>query len=164
MNPTTTVGEAVAQARTHLFPFDAPVVGVRRLLAIALGVPINTLNTDFPIPISAVAAGQNYVVRDVQVNNAQINNSGTITNSVTTATGGLFTAAAGGGTALVANAALSALTALTGAGGNLQMTVATTNFMATQTANPTLFWRTGTAQGAATSATVDVAIYGEVCP
>lgn len=163
MNPTVTVGESVSQSRTHLFPFDSPVVGVRRLLAVALGVSVNTLNTDFPITVG-VYPGQNYVVRDVSYNNAQVNNGGTITNSMTTATAGLFTAAAGGGTAIVSNAALSGLTALTGAGGNVQATIATTGFLATLAANPTLFFRTGTAQSATTSATVDVYIWGEVLP
>ena len=91
-----------------------------------------------------------------------VNNGGTITNSMTTATLGAFTAAAGGGTAIVSNAALSGLTALTGAGGHLAMTVAATTFMYTQAANSSIYVRTGTAQGASTSATVDVYVLGVV--
>jgi hypothetical protein len=164
MNPIITPGESVGSARTNLFPFDAPVCGVRRLLAVALGVSVNTLNTDQIVPINLVLAGANYIVTEFWVNNAQVNNGGTITNSMTTATLGVFTAAAGGGTAIVSNAALSGLTALTGAGGHLSMTIAGTTFLATQAANPSLYVRTGTAQGASTSATVDVYIWGIVLP
>lgn len=143
---------------------DSMVCGERRLIGVALGVNINTLNTDTAIPL-ILLAGANFVVRDFYVNNAVINNTGTITNSVTTATGGLFTAAAGGGTALVSNAALSGLTAATGAGGNLSMTIATTGFMANQTTQANvLYFRCGTAQGASTSAVVDCYVWADVFP
>ena len=162
MNPIITPGESIGTARSNLFPQDAPVCGVRRLLAVALGVSVNTLNTDLIVPLNLVLQNANWVITDVYVNNAQVNNGGTITNSMTTATLGVFTAAAGGGTAIVSNAALSGLTALTGAGGHLSMTVAGTTFLGTQAANPNIYVRTGTAQGATTSATVDVYVVGFV--
>jgi len=162
MNPIVTPGEAVGTARTNLFPADAPVCGVRRLLGVLYGCSINTLNTDVSMPLQYLLPNCNFIIRDVSINNAQINNGGTITNSATTATLGVFTAAAGGGTAIVSNAAISGLSALTGAGGNLQLTIATTGFLATQASNSTIFVRTGTAQGASTSATVDVYVWGEV--
>lgn len=164
MNPITTPGESIGTARTSLFVTDAPVTGVKRILGTALGVSVNTLNTDFVLTLNALLQNCNYVITDFYVNNPQVNNGGTITNSMTTATLGLFTAAAAGGTAIVSNAALAGLTGLTGAGGHLSMTIAGTTFMATQAANPTLYVRTGTAQGATTSATVDVYVLGMVFP
>ena len=71
--------------------------------------------------------------------------------SLTTAAAGLFTAPSAGGTALVANAALSGLTASSVVS---QRTVAST---ATQSAQ-NLYLNVGTAQGAA--ATMDVYVYG----
>lgn len=162
MNPLVTPGEATGQARTNLWPADAPVCGVRRLLGVALGVSVNTLNTDFVMPLPWVLQSANFVITDFYVNNPQVNNGGTITNSMTTATMGAYTAAAAGGTAIVTPAALSGLTALTGAGGHLSMTVAATTFMYTQSANSSIYVRTGTAQGASTSATVDVYVIGIV--
>ena len=166
MNPINVPGEAIGQARTNLFPADAPVAGVRRLIGVGLGVNINSANTDVIVPISWLLPTQNYLVTAIYINNAQINNGGTITNSATTATLGVFTASAGGGTAVVANAAISSLSALTGAGGSLALTVAAAGlgFMFTQTNNPNLFVRTGTAQGASTSATVDVYVEGIPLP
>ena len=71
--------------------------------------------------------------------------------SLTTALAGVFTAPAAGGTAIVANAALSALTSSTVVS---QRTVAST---AVQTGQ-NLYVNVGTAQGAA--ATMDVFVYG----
>lgn len=164
--PVVTVGEAIAQARTNVFVQDAPVTGVRRLIAYALGVNINAANTDAAIPL-ILLGGNNFVVREVMVNNAQINNGGVVTNSVTNATVGLFTAATGGGLALVATAVLSALTALTGAGSNQDMVMAAVAATATlnqATQANLLYLRTSTAQGASTSATVDVYIWAHVLP
>jgi hypothetical protein len=73
--------------------------------------------------------------------------------SLTTAAAGVFTAPSAGGTAIVANAALSALTSSSVVS---QRTVAAT---AAQTGNVTsLYFNVGTAQGAA--ATADVFVYG----
>ena len=71
--------------------------------------------------------------------------------SLTTAAAGLFTAPSAGGTAIVANAALSALTAASVVS---QRTVAST---AAQTGQ-NLYFNVATAQGAA--ATCDVFVYG----
>jgi len=84
-----------------------------------------------------------YSVSNVIVTNASV--------SLTTATGGLFTAPNGGGTAIVADAALSACTS---AGVVSQRTVAST---AAQTGQ-NLYFAVGTPQGAA--ATADVFVYG----
>ena len=164
--PVSTVGQSVARARANVFSQDTYVTGVRRLIGVALGVNINSANTDVSIPL-LLLGGTNFVVRGVMVNNAVINNGGTITNSVTTATAALNTVAAAGAgnVVLVTAAALSGLTTLTGSGSNLDMTLATqavTLNQATQVNQ--LYFRTGTAQGASTSATVDLYIFADVLP
>ena len=134
MNPITTPGEAVGCARSNLFVQDSLVCGVQRVIAIGLGVNMNTLNTDTTVSLIGLP-GSNYIVTGVYVNNAVVNNGGTITNSMTTAYAAVYTAASAGGTAIVSAAALSGLSALTGAGGSLSMSLATTGFMFTQSAN-----------------------------
>ena len=110
-----------------------------RLLAVYQGVNANvTGDTVLPIINST-----SYSVKNVVFTNASI--------SLTTALAGVFTAPAAGGTAIVANAALSALTGPTVVS---ERTVAST---AVQTAQ-NLYVNVGTAQGAA--ATFDVYVYG----
>jgi len=155
-----TPSNSVSAARDNLFVVDAPIAGVRRIIGYVLGANLNQTSTDIPIPL-LLLPNQNFVVVAFTVNNAS--------TSLTTATLGLFTAASGGGTALVSDAALSALTA---ANKHLAMTVASggttgwwANF-ATGTSGSTLgtagtlFARTGTAQGAA--ATADLWVWGDV--
>ena len=74
--------------------------------------------------------------------------------SLTTAAAGIFPSANAGGTAIVSNAALSALTGAT------VFSKRTINSNAVQTAGPggSLYLNVGTAQGAA--ATMDVFVYG----
>jgi len=110
-----------------------------RLLAYYQGVNVNaTGDTVLPIINST-----SYSVSNVIMTNASI--------SLTTALAGVFTAPSAGGTAIVANAALSALTGPTVVS---QRTVAST---AAQTGQ-NLYVNVGTAQGAA--ATMDVYVYG----
>ena len=111
-----------------------------RLLAVATGVNVNATGDQAVLPI---INSTNYSVSNVVFTNAS--------TSLTTAAAGLFTAPSAGGTALVANAALSGLTASTVVS---QRTVAST---ATQSAQ-NLYLNVGTAQGAA--ATMDVYVYG----
>ena len=110
-----------------------------RLLGVLTGINVNAVG-DNAIPIQN---SSNYSVSNVIVTNASI--------SLTTATAGVFTAPSGGGTAIVADAALSACTGSTVVS---QRTVAST---AAQTGQ-NLYFNVGTAQGAA--ATVDVYVYG----
>ena len=164
--PVSSVGSSVARARANVFSQDTYVTGVRRLIGVALGVNINSANTDVSIPL-LLLGGTNFVVRGVMVNNAVINNAGTITNSVTTATAALNTVAAAGAgnVVLVTAAALSGLTALTGVGSNLDLTLATQAVTLNQATQVNLlYFRTGTAQGASTSATVDLYIFADVLP
>jgi len=110
-----------------------------RLLAYYQGVNVNaTGDTVLPIINST-----SYSVSNVIMTNASI--------SLTTALAGVFTAPSAGGTAIVSNAALSALTGSTVVS---QRTVAST---AAQTGQ-NLYVNVGTAQGAA--ATMDVYVYG----
>ena len=110
-----------------------------RLLASYQGVNVNATG-DTVLPILDTGS---YSVSNVIFTNAS--------TSLTTAAAGLFTAPSAGGTGIVANAALSALTGATVVS---QRTVAST---ASQTGQ-NLYVNVGTAQGAA--ATMDVFVYG----
>ena len=110
-----------------------------RLLAVYKGVNANvTGDTVLPIVNST-----SYSVSNVIFTNASVN--------LTTAKAGVFTAPAAGGTAIVADAALSALSSASVVS---QRTVAST---AAQTGQ-NLYVNVSTAQGAA--ATFDVYVYG----
>jgi hypothetical protein len=110
-----------------------------RLLASYQGVNVNATG-DTVLPILNTGS---YSVSNVIFTNAS--------TSLTTALAGVFTAPSAGGTGIVANAALSALTGSTVVS---QRTVAST---AAQTGQ-NLYVNVGTAQGAA--ATMDVYVYG----
>jgi hypothetical protein len=110
-----------------------------RLLASAQGVNVNS-SGDTVMPI---INSSRWSVSNVVFTNASI--------SLSTATAGVFTAPNGGGTAIVADAALSALNAASVVS---QRSVATT---AAQTGD-NLYLDVGTPQGAA--ATMDVFVYG----
>ena len=110
-----------------------------RLLASYQGVNVNATG-DTVLPVINT---NSYGVSNVIFTNASI--------SLTTAAAGLFTAPSAGGTGIVANAALSAMTASTVVS---QRTVASTALQTGQN----LYVNVGTAQGAA--ATMDVYVYG----
>ena len=110
-----------------------------RLLASYQSVNVNATG-DTVLPVINTSS---YGVSNVIFTNASI--------SLTTAAAGLFTAPSAGGTGIVANAALSALTASTVVS---QRTVASTALQTGQN----LYLNVGTAQGAA--ATMDVYVYG----
>jgi hypothetical protein len=124
---------------TTIHPSNVASNQAIRLLASYQGVNVNQTG-DTVLPISNTS---NYSVSNVIFTNAS--------TSLTTALAGVFTAPAAGGTGIVANAALSALTASTVVS---QRTVAST---AVQTGQ-NLYVNVGTAQGAA--ATMDVFVYG----
>jgi len=110
-----------------------------RLLASYQSVNCNVLG-DTVLPLINASS---YSVSNVIFTNAS--------TSLTTAAAGLFTAPSAGGTGIVANAALSALTAASVVS---QRTVASTAAQAGQN----LYFNVATAQGAA--ATCDVFVYG----
>jgi hypothetical protein len=116
-------------------------------------VNLNSANTDNAITL---ASPKPYY----DLHSVAVKNKGT-TGSITTATAGLFTATGGGGTALAANQALSALTsnAANTSGGLMWMTLSGSNQWADRT---TLYFRVGTAQGAA--ATADVYVFIQPLP
>jgi hypothetical protein len=110
-----------------------------RLIAYIQGANVNATG-DVVLPVIDTSS---YSVSNVICTNASI--------SLTAAYAGLFPAPNAGGTAIVANAALSACTGPTVVS---QRTVASTAVQTTQN----LYFNVGTAQGAA--ATVDVYVYG----
>jgi hypothetical protein len=118
-----------------------------RLLASAQGVSVNSQGDTAVMPV--LNTGR-YSVSNVIVTNSQVNGA---SGSLTSALAGLFTAPSAGGTGVVANAALSACTASSVVS---QRTVASTAALT----GPNLYFNVGTAQGATTSATVDVFVYG----
>ena len=154
MNPIASPGNNVASARENLFPFDAPVCGISRLIGVVLGANVNQASTDISVPL-LLLPGANFIIDSIHINNASV--------SLTTATFGVFSAVAAGGVAIVtAGAVLSSLTAATvNLVATLAATATTTVFNQTTQAN-TLYFRVGTAQGAA--ATCDVYIWGKVLP
>lgn len=112
----------------------------------AFGVDLNSGNTDTTIAINCPTT--NYYVHTVVVKN-----KGT-TASLTTATAGVFTSTGGGGIAVASNQALSGITA------NAVNTAAGLMLMSVNKPwldKSTLYFRVGTAQGAA--ATADVYVY-----
>lgn len=118
-----------------------------------LGVNANAATSDNAVQISVPSlfnAGGSYYLEKVVLSNASV--------SLTTATAGVFTATGGGGTALASDQALSTLTAaaLNSAGSAYSMTLATGATTGALNAG-TLYFRIGTAQGAA--ATVDARFY-----
>ena len=145
---TVTTAALTAFARTLLDDADAAaaratlgVLGKTGLLGSVTGVDLNIGATD--TPITMVSA--NYIVTSVIVTNASIN--------LTTATAGVFNAAAGVG-ALAADQVLTALTASTKF---LDATLGGVALTDLQTA-ATLYARCGTPQGAA--ATADFYVFG----
>jgi len=154
MNPNTYQGNAIGCAREGLFVQDAPVSGVVRLLGVVLGANVNQTNTDIAIPL-LLLPGANFIIDYIDINNASI--------SLTTATFGVFSAVSAGGVTIVTAAAV--LSTLTSATVNLPVSLAatanTTVFNQTTLAN-NLYFRVGTAQGAA--ATCDVYVWGRVLP
>ena len=137
MTTTTTNPGPAVTVSAH--PSNVTTNQTLRLLAVYKGVNANVTG-DTVLPINNSTS---YSVSNVIFTNAS--------TSLTTAYAGVFTAPAAGGTGIVANAALSALTGSTVVS---QRTVAST---AAQTGQ-NLYVNVGTAQGAA--ATFDVYVYG----
>jgi hypothetical protein len=153
MNPLNIAQSRIANKAPNQVS-NAGMTGVYRLLGFALGINVNSLNLDNPIPLNlipeAALGAAYYKVGAITVNNASV--------SLTTAQIAVYDAPAAGGNNLVSAAALSALTA---AAKDLSMTLAAGATGNALTAN-TLYARNTTAQGAA--ATCDIYVWGWVYP
>jgi hypothetical protein len=151
--PLTVVQSRIANRQPKEL-FQQGIVGMRRIIGVLYGANMN-ITTDNAIPLTLVpeiAAGTaQYIVRGVQVTNASI--------SLTTAAGGVYTAASKGGSAIVA--AAQAYSGLTAATKNLDCTLAAVASTDIRTEG-TLYLNLTTAQGAA--ATADIYIWGEILP
>jgi hypothetical protein len=122
---------------------DANVVGARCVIGKLLAANLNTTGDNI-IPINV---GSKYLPSAVYLTNAA--------TSLSAAYGGLYTAAAKGGTALVAQAALSALS-----GTVTQLLSHTLQNNTALLSGANLYYSCGTAQGAAAGA--DIFIVGDV--
>jgi hypothetical protein len=125
-----------------------PTLGDGRLLAVAKSVNVNTTATDTAITIPN--GGKSYVVTGFRTTNPSTSltgSSGTI---------GLYTAAAGAGTAIVTKATAS-ITPLTAASKYVNCTIAETT---DSLSGSTLYIHNGIAHGSA--ATIDCYIYGDL--
>lgn len=131
---------AAPNSVTTIHPSNLATNQAIRLLAVATGVNVNATGDQAVLQINN---STNYSISNVVFTNAS--------TSLTTAAAGLFTAPSAGGTAIVSNAALSALTGSTVVS---QRTVASTAIQSGQN----LYLNVGTAQGA--TATMDVYVYG----
>lgn len=119
-------------------------------------IPTDVATTDFAATLPFT--GKGYTVRRVTVYNSRILATGATANGAT-ATLGVFGSAAGAGTSVVANAALTGLTDNTIV---LDRTVAATG-ISPIVDDPVLYIRTGTASGVAGSG-IDVVVVVEPLP
>lgn len=131
----TLIAQSTAAAMRSTLGSILPRYGI---LGSATAVDMNSANNDNAIVIES----SRYIIDAVIVENASI--------SLTTATAGLFTAVAAGGTTIAADQALSALTASTKFKDLTLQAVATTDVVTTGT----IYFRTGAAQGAPATANV----------
>jgi hypothetical protein len=113
-------------------------------------VNFNVANTDTLIAIPALPAGYTrYMVTNVVISNAS--------HTLTTATFGVFNAASAGGAALVAAAtAITVSSATDGAANNAQATAGVTTVTMTLASFQTIYFRVGTAEGSAATASVSL--------
>lgn len=113
-------------------------------------VNFNQTNTDVPLTITLPGNVERYVVNSVRLANASA--------SISTATVGVFTAAAAGGVTIAANQAITVTSATTDANNNTQ-SLTLTNANTESYNDTTLYVRIGTAQGSAATADVIVALH-----
>ena len=114
------------------------------------GVNMNAATTDHAITLTLPAGATTYVVDSVSLWGAS--------HTLTTATAGLFTAASGGGTGICADQAITNTSGTANTNLNYQaLTLAANDATTCFTASP-LYFRVGTAEGAAATANVTLTI------
>lgn len=120
----------------------------------AKAVNFNAANTDTVIPLQIPGGYTRFRMTLIAISNPS--------HSLSTATCGLFTAAAGGGIAIVTGGSAITVTATTEETNN-NMQVLTVNNINTLSYNiadvPNLYFRVGTAQGAAATADVTIMLW-----
>lgn len=117
----------------------------------ATGINFNSANTDTVIPINLPTGFTRFSVNRVMIAHA----SGTLTTS----TFGVFTAAAGGGTAIVASGTANTIsTASEGTNNNTMLNSASNTTSYLLASVPNIYFRVQTAQGSAATADLIVAI------
>lgn len=141
--PGDTAGILVTGAQ-----YDALTAPTSRVTYNTITVNFNSTNTDTSIPILLPGGAIAYQVASIRIGHASA--------SISTATWGLFSAVAGGGTAIFgAGQAITVTSAAANANNNSM--VATPGTASTQSYNfTTLYFRVGTAQGSAATADVQI--------
>lgn len=118
------------------------------------GVNFNAANTDNAIPIVLPAGFTRFVVSQLEISHAS--------GALTTATAGLFTAAAAGGAPIAANQAVTVSTASENTANNAQsmsVTAGAQSYLPSGFSTPnTVYFRIGTPQGVAATADVTLQI------
>lgn len=120
------------------------------LLGRLIGANMNSSSADQPFSMTRFSQLGNFRITKITAKNASI--------SLTTAAGGIYTAASQGGTAVVANTQV--YTGLSAATLALDLTIATTPGKTVWTPQTALFLNLTTAQGAA--ATADFYVWGDL--
>ena len=125
-----------------------------RLVVTLPGVNFNAANTDFPIPVNLPVGFTRYRVSSVMISGA--------TGALNSSTIGVFTAAAGGGVAVVASGTGVTVSATTPDTANNMQVFAIVNQNLVAFNDPVLFFRVQTPQGS--PALGNVSIFYEPLP
>src|ERR1051326_389854 len=130
-------------------PCVQALVAPSQIIFTATGVNFNSATTDTTIPITLPTGFTRYVVATVRISGASA--------SISTATAGVFTGAGATGQTVAATQAITVTTASDNANNNA-MSLTLTNGSTESYTAANLFFRVTTAQGAAATGTVTIAI------
>lgn len=158
-NPTISAAGSATNSNLNLFAKGTGTIQGGSLTSVAAlpincrtvaAVNFNSANSDTSLPIALPPGYTRYRINQIIISGASA--------SISTATWGLFTAAGGGGTAIsAAGQTISVTTASENTGNNMLVVAPATINQNLQSFNAaTLFFRVGTAQGSAATATVTV--------
>lgn len=152
-------GITTATTRTYTLPnangtllYSGGPGGAGFIYSSSASVNFNSGNTDTALTITLPAGFTRFIVNRLYISNA--------TQTLTTSTVGLFTATSGGGVSIQALTANTVSTAADGTANNIMLTATgfVGSFVSASLGTPnTIYFRVGTAQGAA--ATGDVTVY-----